>query len=222
MVQSKGGVGKTTTALNLAAELARRGSRVIVLDADPSGHAFGISEDGRLPFIVRAHLLEEVTDKTVADWARAVRCDDADFVIIDAPGTMGGAFGATIAVADLVLVPAGATVLDVRGAAETVGIIRRHRKASGRSKPDIMIVPSRIDRRTGAGRDVVATLAALTEPVAQAVSYRAVVADSLATGEAVPADSPSAYEFAALADAVLTRLGDHDEQAPIRFARARA
>jgi len=73
---------------------------------------------------------------------------------------------------------------------------------------DILIVPSRVDRRTGAGRDVVTTLAALTEPVSPAVSYRAVVADSLATGEPVPADSPSGSEFAALADAVLTRLGD--------------
>jgi chromosome partitioning protein len=208
LVQSKGGVGKTTTALNLAAELSRRGSRVAVVDADPAGHAAAIAEDGRLPFKVSAHLLEEVTDKAVADWARTVRGDDADFIIVDAPGAMGGAFGATIAVADLALVPSGATVLDVRGAAETVGIIRRHRKTSGRNNPDILIVPSRIDRRTSAGREVVATLAALTEPVAPTVSYRAIVADSLATGEPVPTDSPSAQEFSALADAVLTRLGD--------------
>ena len=131
-----------------------------------------------------------------------------DFTIIDAPGSMGAAFGATIAVADLVLVPAGSTVLDLRGAAETVGTIRRHRKAVKRDRPDILIVPSRIDRRTGAGRDVVTTLAALTEPVAPAISYRAIVADSLATGEAVPQDSPSAQEFSALADAVMIRLGE--------------
>ena len=56
------------------------------------------------------------------------------------------------------------------------------------------------------GRDVVIALAALTEPVAPAISYRAVVADSLAGGDTVPADSPSAAEFVALADAVLVRL----------------
>lgn len=208
LAQSKGGVGKTTTALNLAAELHRRGHTVTVLDADPAAHAASIAEDGQLPYKVKAHLLEEAGDAAVSAWVRTVRTQGTDFVLIDAPGSMGAAFGATIAVSDLVLVPSGSTVLDVRGAAETVGTIRRHRKAAKRDRPDILIVPSRIDKRTGAGRDVVATLAALTEPVAPAISYRAVVADSLATGESVPHDTPSGAEFSALADAVMIRLGE--------------
>ena len=204
LVQSKGGVGKTTTAINLGAELTRRGRTVVIVDADPARHASTVAADKRLPFQVITALCEDVDD--VASWAKAVRAIKADFVIVDAPGAMGAAFGAAIAVSDLALIPSGATVLDVRGAGETVRLVRQHRKASGKGKPDILVVPARIDKRTGAGRDAVATLAALTEAVAPVISYRAVVADSLATGETVPADSPSAVEFAALADAVLTRL----------------
>lgn len=206
LASTKGGVGKTSIALNLAAVLTRGGAKVVVLDADPAGHAVAVSEMGLLLFPVAAQLLEEVEAKAVAAWTKAVRAQDADFVVIDAPGALGAAFGAVVAIVDLALIPVGASMLDIRGAAETVGIVRRHRKAGGRGRPDILVVPSRVDRRTASGRDVVGTLAGLTEPVAPPITLKAIVADALSAGEAVPAESPSGLEFAALAAAVRARL----------------
>ena len=57
ILNQKGGVGKTTTSVNLGAALARAGKRVCILDLDPQAHAsthLGIEPDGHSPSMYEA------------------------------------------------------------------------------------------------------------------------------------------------------------------------
>jgi chromosome partitioning protein len=77
-VSEKGGVGKTTTAINVAAGLARRGHRTLLVDVDPQGNASLVLTGGQgaSPPTLGAVLLNE------ADAARAIRPTDVPMLDI--------------------------------------------------------------------------------------------------------------------------------------------
>ncbi|AOS95151.1 MULTISPECIES: ParA family protein [Mycobacterium avium complex (MAC)] len=106
LVHTKGGVAKTTTAVYLATAAHRRGIDVVLIDADPQGSALEWAADARsddpLPFPVVAA-------------GRPLRADcDQEVTIVDTPPGTAQVIQEAIDIADLVVVPTGASPLDVR------------------------------------------------------------------------------------------------------------
>ena len=83
VVNMKGGVGKTTTAVHVAAGLALRGRRVLLIDADPQGnvgHAFRIRHTHTIEdLLARDTPIEEVIVRGVRERVDVIASTPAAF-----------------------------------------------------------------------------------------------------------------------------------------------
>lgn len=102
VASQKGGVGKTTLALGLAAVTADSSGRALVVDIDPQGSADEIAEAAGegLPF-------DFASERDPAALAELRKATDYDTVIVDTPGSLEGqdVLSGVLASADLVLIP---------------------------------------------------------------------------------------------------------------------
>lgn len=206
IVQQKGGVGKTTLAINLAGELSQRGRHVVVIDADPQGSSTAWAAPRKLGFEVKA---EAVSNGTVSLWMRNVLKQNADVVIVDTPAGLGTVFRTAVEIADLVIVPCGASSLDLNAARTTITTIAAALRNDSRSRARIIAVPTRVDRQTPEGQQIINELQAFCDSVAPGLSHdiyfvRAFT-QGVYVGSAAPS-SPAAQEVRATTDYVSQAL----------------
>jgi chromosome partitioning protein len=180
VANSKGGVGKSTLSVHLAAWLQEQGHRVTLADCD--------------------------TQQSSSEWIReaapdvkAVRLDnpdvilnelpllaaEADYVIADGPGSQTETSRALLLRADLAIVPCKASMLEVRALAKATEVLRvsqdiRH------GLPRAIIVLSMIGKNYRLTQDMKDAATALNLPLAsRSLTLRQVYADAPGQGAVV-------------------------------------
>lgn len=114
VVNQKGGSGKTTISMQLAGAIARRGNRVLVVDADPQGTAtrWAASAEDNSPFPASVVGLSAASAKVHREVKKLVA--DYDCIIIDCPPAADSSVPqSALLIADLALVPIIPSPLDM-------------------------------------------------------------------------------------------------------------
>jgi chromosome partitioning protein len=122
LVSQKGGVGKTTLAINLAAAAQRDGLQAVIADTDPQQSTYewyrGRKEQHPLPYV------EQVFPESIGDVIDKSERNGADLLVVD---TSPNSTEDSLAIADrvdLLIVPCAPSFIDLRALKRTEKIIR--------------------------------------------------------------------------------------------------
>jgi chromosome partitioning protein len=129
---SKGGAGKSTSAVLLATELSGRGASVTIIDADPNQPVSRWSRKPGRPD--KLAVVSGVTEETLIDAIDAAARKTA-FVIVDLEGTASLMVAQAMSRADLVVIPTKGSELDAIEAIKVIKFIGRQEKAYNKAIP---------------------------------------------------------------------------------------
>ena len=184
-VNQKGGVGKTTTAINLTASLKRRNYNPLFIDADPQGSAIQWhAVENNQAFEILHH------PGPIHETEVEVLSQDYDYLIIDAPPAIGDISKSILAVTDLAIIPLSPSSLDVWSCRGTLEMIDEVRPLNPDLKVKLLI--NRIIPGTRVGRDARKAMEVFEMDVfSTELCQRVAFIDAMAAGVSVMQYAPS-------------------------------
>lgn len=150
ITHQKGGVGKSTLTFNLAQNFSSN-SKVAVLDFDLQGSL--------------SQLKEIVTDFDVIPYVEEINTIsdlNYDFIFIDTPPYLSNHLSKLIQIADLILVPTKAGILDILAIKSTLKLIEHEHKSNS-----TLIVFNMIKPNTTLTQDILISLEEYNVPIAK-------------------------------------------------------
>lgn len=226
VVNTKGGTGKSTIAINLAVGLANRNKKILLIDTDEiqqSSMAFFAIRNANenLKAISAISLPDKNIHRTIDNYS------DFDYVIIDS-GLGGGSIVKSAVLCSnrgMLLIPVKASPMDLWGTEDTLNILNDCRQMlDGYEKNYLITNCVSTNKRVNLTRDVIDAMKDIQDRykinvVANSLSERTIFKESLAFGmgveeyaKAYHKDTKAADELNLVIDEIISILHDEKEQ----------
>src|SRR6202051_4991924 len=180
VANSKGGVGKSTISVHLAAWLHQQGHSVILADCDTQhSSSEWIKESTPGVKTVRLGSPDDILDQ-LPQLER-----EADYIVADGPGSNTETSRALLLRADMALVPCKASMLEVRALAQATKALK-HAQEIRKGQPPAIIVLSMVGKNYRLTQDMKDAAATLGLRMAKtALTLRQIYADAPGQGAVV-------------------------------------
>jgi len=207
ITNQKGGTGKSTISINLAAALSHNGHSVFVVDADPQGtiSRWAVARKKQKGSSINTQIAITENPYKSEDLLKLKQQSNYDFIIIDCGPANSQLVKAALIVSTVAIIPISPSPLDIDSARSTIELIK-HGTGRGAIKVKPYLLISKKIVGTNLANDARDAIHILDVPILKTeISQRIALCESAITGQSVIEYAPhslATQEFISLSKEV--------------------